>query len=228
MKPHHGRIIRYAGKKAVYAGMGYGLWALKKAGQAHRAVMALKKLLNVEKKYFDVSSGGSLSSTQIIPLFYPAQGDGGSDRDGISARLKQVDVRIQLYNPSGGSAMTYFNQVRVLLILDKQCNGSNPTITNILASDNSMTAHRNLALATRFRTFYDRVHKVTTSTQDPASNKFIHLHKTLNLKTIFTGSSSSVSDISTYNLLLVLIPDSTGAGSLPDYAYSSRCRFVDN
>lgn len=184
-------------------------------------------VLNVEQKFFNTSQNTTLATSTIISLFHPPQGDGASQRDGISVKMTHWSFNLMLRCPS---TQTQYNAVRVVLFMDHQCNGANPLVTDVLDLDNDMVCHRNLANGRRFHIYMDKVYQMVPGTDRQVHT--IEYGKSCGTHFLFdssTGGTGAVADLTTNNLCLFLIPlFTTGVTTEPSYYLDCRSRYVDN
>lgn len=200
----------------------------KRQGKKKPSVYQLQKQINavnrkindvVEYKYIDNSDTSvAMNTTASITLINGvAQGDSSTTRDGIRIVMKSLDARFHLQSADAT------NICRVLIIQDKQHNGSSPVIGDILQNTSEPLSFLNKSNSKRFRTIYNGIFSVSNSS--PATVQDV-VHKDLNIITMFEGSGATASTIKTNALYLVLLSDS-GAVSDPGLTYSIRIRFVD-
>ncbi len=101
-----------------------------------------------------ISAGGTIVPTiNIIP-----QGVTESTRVGRKCTIKSIHwrYRINLAEQDAVATPPAGDSVRVIMYLDKQCNGATATTTGILES-NSWQSFRNLANISRFQILYDKL-----------------------------------------------------------------------
>ncbi len=139
-----------------------------------------------------------------------AQGTTESTRIGRKCTIRSINWRFNLKQPtaSGGAAGT--DTVRVLLVLDKQCNGALPAVTDVLEADN-FQSFNNLANKTRFRTLMDRTYELnggisgdgtTLDTgEDMLNDSFF---KRVNLPIEFDSTAGAITEIRSNNLVVLL------------------------
>lgn len=118
-----------------------------------------------ELKYIDTTINASAPSTgAILPaagtLVPIAIGTGPSERIGRQVKVKSINAYITLTKNSSGNAT---DVVRIILCLDTQCNGSAPTVTDILATA-SVNSFRNMANSKRFVVLKDTEQTITSTT----------------------------------------------------------------
>lgn len=112
-----------------------------------------------ERKNFDVSTVGTPGVENVfqsVALMNPALGTDASGRVGRKTTLRSLFYRFT----AGGGAM------RVLMVYDKQSNGANAAVTDVL-TNNTYTALQNLSNSDRFIILSDEIYTVA---QDGASS----------------------------------------------------------
>lgn len=190
-------------------------------------VQTLKKLINVEFKYYDKSQASTDTDDAgvIYDLNYVNNGDTEQTRDGSMFRMKSLEIRYLLAMNS--SETTNPHAMRVVLFLDTDPNGSAPTLATLL--DQTLRPHlspRNLANRNRYVILKDKMHTI-----NPNGNEVVYrkLFKTLDLKVHFDNATASASSIKKNGLYLLFLANvSTGATYKPVHQFDSRIRFVDN
>lgn len=135
---------------------------------APKKFMRLDKTLSIksarEKNVIDVahSSAVSAGSSAITLLNGSVPGSGVSDRLGRRINMVSLQLRLGFTNEYaatvGGTTLTgqacdYF---RVILVYDKQTNGSTPAVTDVLVSDN-VNSLTNLNNRDRFTILMDKL-----------------------------------------------------------------------
>jgi len=112
---------------------------------------------NFELKFFDTalsipfdltgecSTSGATGNIHII-----AQGDGDNNRDGRQITIKSIQFRGTVLFTPGGSA-TATTTCYLYVMLDTQCNGANPAITDVFTSNDMGSNFLNLSNDGRFR-----------------------------------------------------------------------------
>ncbi len=124
---------------------------------------------DAELKFHDVDvndavmiAGGTIQNggtVNIIP-----QGVTESQRVGRKCTIKQINWRFNIILPEKTAAGTPGppDIVRLIMYLDKQCNGATATITDILEA-NDFQSFNNLANSSRFKTLMDRRYELNYS-----------------------------------------------------------------
>lgn len=138
-----------------------------------------------------------------------------SNRVGRSAIIKSIGWRYILTLPEFGDT----NQpkqgdiVRVILFLDKQCNGATASVTKILETA-TVLSFNNLANKDRFLILYDKIHDLKYQTMaSETSGKVSYgtmqehtcLYKTMDTTIEFSGASGDITTIQSNNFGVLLI-----------------------
>ncbi len=120
--------------------------------------------------------------------------------------------------------------MRTMVILDKQCNGANPTVAQVLASTD-IDSYRNLQLSGRFTVLLDRTTDINTmglagdgaaNDSAPISRSF-SFYKKCNVPLEFDASTGAITDLTTNNIFVLLISE-LGQSS---WQAGCRVRFSD-
>jgi len=110
-----------------------------------------------EKKFFDTavaftfptvascSTSGATGNIHIVP-----QGDTESSREGRKIEIKSIQIR-GTFSLAPGADANGISIAYLVLIMDTQCNGANPAITDVFTSNNMGSNMVNLSNDNRFR-----------------------------------------------------------------------------
>lgn len=166
-------------------------------------------------------------------------------RIGRKILIKSILIRgVTWFQPS---ALPYQStSVRIMLVLDKQANGSDPTIDQILELysvgagtrlELVTTAPLNLNYRDRFVILTDKVFtmtlatlKTTAGTSDNSQlvKKTWKIYKkNLSIDTTYSGTTGAISDLTTNALHLIFINPDPIANSTVFTHYTQRLRFYD-
>lgn len=199
-------------KRAVF-----GLTApFKVARKALGEVRKLKQFINTEVKYFDTTISNTPSTSGTVTcLNLIGQGDTSVTRDGDS--IKAIKVQFNFYCDIHASAT--LTLLRVIVIQDLQCRGSNPTVSDYLLNTN-VNSFRNLVNGKRFRTLYDRKLRLDSDGKD---SYMLSFNRKLNMHMRYASASTAPETNGIY-----LITLSGEATNVPTVAGYTRIRFVDN
>lgn len=186
-----------------------------------------------EQKYKDNGNGGGtpldLTTTATITDLIGAdatgieQGAGASQRIGNKINWKSLNMRYFIYN----SDATAPAKCRVMIVYDKNNNGTAATAAQILEAATDVNSHRNLAFSGRFITLSDKTYCPSgVSTASPmmlADEVHIPLR---DLPCRFTGSSGTYTSTEQGALWMLTMGTPSGA-SVPTITWRSRLRYVD-
>lgn len=151
----------------------------------------------VESKYADISlnlatlpSGVSWGFTSVnqIPV-----SDGPSGRIGRSVTLTSIQL---MYNLDLHHTETNVVYMRLMVVLDKQCNGAAPAYVDLMNA-NSALAYRNLDNADRFVVLHDKFIRYTPSALSaPGSMRFsgptfVQVYRKCNIPIVFDNSATT-------------------------------------
>lgn len=119
-----------------------------------------QRSLALEKKFHDKSffldpSGGTTYALNAAFLDI-AQGTTESTRIGRRIRIWSVHVQGRFYHPGVTTQANASNVFKLVMLLDKQCNGAAPIATDLYESD-EIYSFRNLANSRRFKTLHEQV-----------------------------------------------------------------------
>lgn len=177
-----------------------------------------------EKLYYDIRSEGTpdatgSSSGHMITSLHPVpQGNGPNERKGRKITISKVSVRwrAKLNASSTGLACN----LRLMLVLDKQCNGTSasPAVANntglleaVPTNSDPVLAYYNLANAKRFTVLYDKRMALNALSNNGTlgndTTKFGSVSKRLKLPIEFDASATdgSLATIRSNNLFWVAI-----------------------
>ncbi len=212
----------------------------KKRHHSSKAQIArvVQSILKVEKKHFTIGqvnasiSAGWQNVDATVGLFDIQQGSGESQRIGSQIKITNVNWRWNLTNhiiPT--SAVS--EDVRLMIILDKQCNGASAA-TALIWSDDDYQGYNNIDNKRRFRTLYDSGTislKKTGGAGDGTTNIFtsdvkngaVYL-KNLDIMIDFDASAAAITDLTSNNLIFAVASHTGGHAALDSLV---RFRYTD-
>ncbi len=172
-----------------------------------------------ELKFFDttvndaiVTNTGQVSvSLNLVPV-----GDTESTRIGRKIWVTSIWVRLEIFLPQqqNQADIGVGDQLRIILIQDKQTNGAAATVLNILETQ-VKESYRNLSNTERFRFIYDknvvlnRRVAVTDGTNTSTSPTVVyHFEKYIRIPNVpvqFDGVSGAISEVRSNNFFLLFI-----------------------
>ncbi len=153
-RPRYGAPYGFRGRMAGYRRFAVG----RQAGRV-AAVSEELKFHDVDVDDAAISTAGTIQNTGTINII--AQNTTESTRIGRKCTIRAINWRYSIDLPAQASMSETAEIVRVILYLDKQCNGATATTTNILETDNYQSFNQ-LANKSRFRILMDRTHTITS------------------------------------------------------------------
>lgn len=246
----------------------------RRTGNLRRAIQnqRIGGYLGIERKFFDtqydqqISIGfqgnsdptgtmiqgndtSSISGTKMVPFNAVSQGDGENERDGRVMSWRQLHIQGSIEYVADVISGNGLNLpiVRVVLVLDKQCNGALPEPGAIFdipgapsSNRQSVNAFRNLENTQRFTVLADRLinFKDVNGTQwvnaagnDKSTGQRMQIpfsfHKKFSdIRTNFTGTTSTISAIKDNALYLMAWRTTDGTQEDLHLRLKSRFRFV--
>lgn len=189
-----------------------------------RRTMNELKAIDVDPANYTV-----ISTPSVTLLNGCAVGTDYTDRIGRKITMKSIFIRGSLIPQDNSSGP---NTNRMLIVYDKQCNGTAVTTTDVLKTA-VPTSQINLNNRDRFIILYDKCW-IQAAILDTATQSFsgsptcfkIKLYRKLNLDTQYSGTTAAVSSIATGNIYMIwLNENATTAGSIA--TVSTRIRFTD-
>lgn len=201
--------------------------ALGVASKALFMAKTIKALINVEKKFVNVTATSfSITNTPYIGWLCPiAQGSDENQRNGNS--IKAVS-NSQKYIIQLNTAATTGCTVRVILFMDKVSAGTTPSATDLL--DWSLTgvpatiAHYNRDNAgSRFMVLSDKRYNMEKGSKDHITSS---IYNKLNHHVKFDASTAVPASATTGHLYVLIVSDQTTLP--PTMEYSNYFNYIDN
>jgi len=235
-----GRKRRYAGQQAAARYRGY---QLARAGYTPMEVAALPPsmpgprmipqipagypsgAIAQEFKSIDTATNGVADATGFVQLLNGcAQGSDIGDRVGRQIMMKSIQAKLYSYvTPATGVDQVH----RLMIVYDRQVNGSLPSIATIL---NTVTPYsmKNLNYRKRFKILMDKTFVLSASGED-SSQMYTEFYRKLRHPVEFNaGNAGTVADIITGSLYLVSVGN-IGAGAPAGVVTGNlRVRYTDN
>lgn len=177
-----------------------------------------------------VAGGGVVTPTvNIIP-----QGVTESERIGRKCTIKSINWRGTITLPEVDAAVTPGNTeyLRVILYLDKQCNGATAATTDLLESAD-IYSFRNLANSSRFTFLLDKLHVLNYQTlasdgagvvSSAAVARQFTLYKKCDIPIEFSSTTGAIGEIRSNNIGVLLLCSSGTASFYSKF----RLRFSDS
>jgi len=216
------------GRKRIYGGR---LPVAKRSKSISAKVTRLQRqvaVLRPELKW--VTSGSSITNVDdgaggIAYLSGISQGTDIVNRVGDYVHAKKIDINVKVVSgiESAASHVTY----RVLLVLDKDSNGTVPTIAavaNAILTGTQPINQLNRTTAGRFKILRDKI--LSSTALITGANEFLWKWEVdLNHKMTFRGTAGSQAEAGKNSLYLVCLSD--GTADTVDFASSQQIGFTD-
>ncbi len=189
-----------------------------------------------ETKFFDLDLDDAIIATGANvtdSINKIGQGVTESTRVGRKCTIKSIQWRYQLSLPKVDAAVSAAasSSVRVILYLDKQCNGATAVGTDVLETGD-IHSFRNLSNSGRFVLMYDKTHSInyTSLASDNAAvvssaNVFREytMYKKCNTPIEFNDTTGAITEIRSNNFGVLIIGNSGTGG----FNSKIRLRFSD-
>lgn len=215
-------------RKRAYSGTQYkyaGQYKRRRIVQPYRAV----QYSQAEWKYIDVDSveGHAFDTVGRQYLLNGLEpGTGASERIGMKVSIKTIEMRLVADSFIGcpGSVC------RVLLIVDQQSNGADPTLLSSYLTTADYTGMRNLANRKRFKCLLDKAFVVNDF--DISGQNAVYRHYYIKLKKPLVteyniGVAGTIADIVSNSLYLVVLGDRGAGGTNVNLQCQTRLRYTD-
>ena len=170
-----------------------------------------------EQKFHDLELNANLAGAGAVTdsLNLIAQNVTESGRIGRKCTISNVSWRYSISLPEIDAVATPASPdvVRVIVFLDKQCNGATATVTDVLESAN-FQSFNNLANKSRFRTLMDRTHNINylTLASDGAAvvssanvREDFSWYKKCSIPLEFDGVTGAITELRSNNIGVLLI-----------------------
>jgi len=197
--------------------------AVSMARMALKGVSFLKSVLNPERKFLDVDSGGAVSIPQagsVVYLSGMTTGDTINTRNGNSVKCIDHLFRATL---ALGATATVPCRVRVMLFTDKDNVGFAPGVTDVLQNTTTVSGMElSSQSGGRYHILTDRVYSLSSNTPSLA----LKFYKKLRHHLKYGGTTANVTDARSGAVFLLFLCDV--ATNNPTIAYNSRIKFYDN
>jgi hypothetical protein len=175
----------------------------------------------LELKNFDAPVAALALTASVFTAAQPANlivtGDTATDRTGRKVLMKSFYLRYTVIPTSNANS----TQVRILVVYDKQTNGTLATITDVLTV-NDFNALNNLNNSQRFVTIADHMSEMMPFAN--ASTSGI-IFKKLNLEALYSASTGAITDIATGSILVFVA--AAGILTTSPISWKARIRFAD-
>lgn len=226
--PYKKRYRKRRGKNLLGTYNKYVSTASKTAALA-MSLYKLKRMINVEQKFFDVTSASTAIPDgvgTIIQLTNIPQGDTDETRDGAQVKLMswsfKAIITVDVLTAVNGNTIT------VMLVEDKQTNQAIYTTATLMASTaNQLGVISSLNLDNKFRF---KIHKrwIVQVNTSSGPRRVLKFYKKFGNSTFlrFDASTPAIADLTSRSLSLLVISDATT--NEPAISFFNRLRYVDN
>ncbi len=176
-----------------------------------------------------IATAGAIANAGTLNII--AQGVLESQRIGRKCTIRKINWRYNLQLPSSASASETSDVARVILYVDKQCNGATAAVTDILQIGNYQS-FRALDNTGRFIILMDRTHKLVSSagvggaTLLFAEQQMPRIwNKTVSIPLLFDNAFADgrLTTIKTNNIGVLFISQ----GGFAEFDSQMRLRFTD-
>lgn len=198
--------------------------ALQLAGKAVAGVRYIKRIINVEKKKFDLTQTLQTTNEYVAHLTAIPQGDTAASRDGNSILLQYVTIRGRLYLNASSSLTNH----RIVVIKDnQQVSDTAPAVADLLegtAGADFTIANMELDNVGRFTKLYDQVHQLQEQYSGSSRQKNFIINIPINKHVRYNGAAGT--DIQKGGLYIMVMDDQATYHS--SVTFNSRVVFTDN
>lgn len=168
-----------------------------------------------EKKYWDVqvtnvgdmTSGSVLNSLNLIP-----QGTTDQKRIGNKITIRNINIRGQFSLDDQGTGAFTSCIMRVILFVDKQCNGATATVADILTTAD-INSFRNMDQVERFVILKDKNYTLPVTAANVLhtsdSTRTWNISKKCNYDVHFSSTTGAITEIRSNNVGLLYITSNT-------------------
>jgi len=205
-----------------FAGDAYSLAQRSIAG-----LNQIRKYINIEEKFLDVSS--SLSPDQngsLAALTQLAQGTTMNTRVGNSIRVQRLSIMGRV---AVNSSVTSFSMVRVLVFRDMEGQGTAPAMSDVLESVGSTSAPRqpyDWLNRKRFSIVADWYFPVTVNSGGSTSVREFTLDEPFTKHVLYRGTSAAAASDGEGTIYIGAVSDE--ATNTPTVAFTSRITYTDD
>ncbi len=208
------------GRKTTTGAYGYGgrKYRRYRAGRDRQVGYYGRYAAGRELKFHDVAvddnvvsaTGQIIESINIIPQNTTEKG-----RVGRKCTLKSIGWKMDISLPAAADQADIPNgdELRIIMYLDKQCNGATAAVTDVLETA-VFKSFNNLVNVGRFRKFYDRtivLNRRVAATDGantnttPEVNMKLEFYKKCNIPLEFSSTTGAITEIRSNNLGVLLI-----------------------
>lgn len=192
-------------------------WSLAK--RTANGLNEIRKLINVEEKFFNVNTSFTIPTTGTINcLSQMGQGTDYNNRIGDSLKIQKLVFRAKLLMNTASTGTI----VRVLIIRDLFQQGVDPTFTNVLGGANPLNP-KNFLLRDRFSILVDELIYLSNSGEDGCSLHYNIPHEG-HIK--YIGTTAAAASNGFGSLYLLTVADE--ATNVPTFTWNSSLYYTDD
>ncbi len=178
--------------------------------------------LPLERKFSDISeifSPNIAGGQNLQPLILIEQGTSASERIGNACTFVSFQMRLTVVK----AVVPNFNYLRWMLVMDRQPNGANLVIANILADTvEPIESPRNLSFNRRFKYLSQGMIRVTVQNPSVSIRRFVRLRNPVR----YSAGAPTIDVVTANALHFVVMSDGADTAAAPTVNYFIRMRFV--
>lgn len=182
-------------------------------------------LLGEEVHFFDKTISDDATTTSVVlPLNTVVQGDTVADRQANKILMKALEIRILYSN----EAITQNNRIRLLVVVDKQPNGAQCALSDVLEAE-AIQAFPKVANKSRFKIIMDEVIVLNQSSSNAGGFEKGFFHKYIRIKpdlALSTFASSATAVPITNSLSIFYLGDVAAGATDVDMTVNCRLSFL--
>jgi len=187
----------------------------------------IRKLINVEQKYFDLSSTSSSGQSGTVTFLSGlAQGDDINLRNGDSIRIQQFEIKGCVFR---NSASTVNDTIRIMVVRDLQNSGATISGSDVLQLVGTSTAPysppnvlNGPTYNKRFSIVYDQLFAINANDQ----NRPFEFSTSHPCHTYYRGSGATVAAAGNGSYFFLAFSNSST--NVPSVDFITRIQYTDN
>lgn len=190
-----------------------------------------------EKKFKDTATSAAMlefATAGVVQNSFVTMASGSDNGERIGNRITVTNINAHLLAVTGTSNTNPGldnTVVRVILGIDKQCNGANTVVADVLQSA-SPYAFRNMFTLNRFIILKDKLFvmdpKIYMATNSGQVGRILKFSWKGQLPIMYSDATASIGNIETNNIFLLVISDRTAtAGQTDGIVGTVRVKYTD-
>lgn len=199
----------------------------------------IRKIVGVEKKYLDTIETSTVISattgTISGAVLNIAEGSSDVTRVGNKITVTNVNVRIH-FNVADMTTAAFQNRnVRFILYIDRQANGSAPQPTEIISIPGGISekSYRNLDNLDRFVILRDKfIHLPMISTNAlhtlTGPSPVYTFNKKVECAVHYNGATGALTELRSNNIAFLLVPDVPVTAQAISFTSLTRIKYIDS